>query len=308
MSSISPQTKPQDLWLFTPTGEPRGYIQPTSLKELWFHTGTRCNLSCPFCLEGSSPSNNRLQAPKLEDITPYIDEALGLGTEQFSFTGGEPMLIKDMVAILEYASKHKPCLVLTNGTDPLIKRLPALAKLVNAPHPISFRVSLDNHDATLHDKGRGQGEFQKAIIGLRKLHELGFSVSVARHIKDGEDTDKVEQAFADVFALNNIPKDLRIVAFPDFLPPGSLPNVPHISENCMTTYQTSEQRSHYMCASSKMMVKQDGKMNVYACTLVDDDLEYNLGSDLTESMQTRISMKHHRCYSCFAMGASCSEI
>ncbi len=38
-------------WRFTPDGDPRGYIQPQSLKELWFHTGTLCNLRCPFCLE-----------------------------------------------------------------------------------------------------------------------------------------------------------------------------------------------------------------------------------------------------------------
>lgn len=308
MTDTTVQPQSQDLWRITPTGEPRGYIQPSSLKELWFHTGTRCNLSCDFCLEGSSPSNGRLQAPKLEEVIPYIDEALSLGTQQFSFTGGEPMLIKDMVAILEYASEKQPCLVLTNGTDPLLKRLPALSKLVNAPHPISFRISLDSPNAQKHDEGRGKGEFQKAIIGLRRLHQLGFPVSVARHIEEQEDTAKIELAFAEVFALNNIPRDLRIVAFPDFLPPGSLPNVPHITEHCMTTYQTAEQRSHYMCASSKMMVKENGKMCIYACTLVDDDPEYNLGNDLTSSMQTRISMKHHRCYSCFAMGASCSEI
>ncbi len=295
-------------WYFTPEGEPRGYIQPSSLKELWFHTGTRCNLSCDFCLEGSSPSSKRLESPKLDDVTPYIDEALTLGTEQFSFTGGEPMLVKDMVGILAYASRFKPCLVLTNGTDPLLKRLDGLAKLVDEHHPISFRISLDYPDAQQHDRGRGKGEFQKAVIGMRKLHELGFNVSVARHMKEGEDTQGIEKQFADVFTLNNLPADTRIVAFPDFLPPGSLPNVPHISEHCMVTYQTQEQRQHYMCASSKMIVKQHGKMGVYACTLVDDDPDYNLGPNLTESLKQRISMKHHRCYSCFAMGASCSEL
>jgi hypothetical protein len=62
-----------------------------------------------------------------------------------------------------------------------------------------------------------------------------------------------------------------------------------------------------MCAFSKMVVKKNGNMRVYACTLVDDDEEYDLGSTLKESLKERISMKHHRCYSCFAYGASCSE-
>ena len=45
---------------FTAAGDPRGYIEPHALRELWFHTGTACNLACPFCLEGSKPGDSRL--------------------------------------------------------------------------------------------------------------------------------------------------------------------------------------------------------------------------------------------------------
>ena len=62
-----------------------------------------------------------------------------------------------------------------------------------------------------------------------------------------------------------------------------------------------------MCNFSKMVVKKNGSMGVYACTLVDDDSDYDLGSTLSESMKIRIMLRHHRCYSCFAFGASCSE-
>ena len=73
-------------WYLTPDHQKRGYIDPQRLKELWFHTGTACNLSCPFCLEGSAPGDKRLQLVKLADVTPFIDEAMALGVEQFSFT------------------------------------------------------------------------------------------------------------------------------------------------------------------------------------------------------------------------------
>ena len=62
-------------WLRTPKGDRRGYIQPQSLKELWFHTGTNCNLRCPFCLEGSQPGNNRIEFLTFDDVKPFIDEA-----------------------------------------------------------------------------------------------------------------------------------------------------------------------------------------------------------------------------------------
>ncbi len=294
-------------WLFTPSGESRGYIKPHSLKELWFHTGTRCNLSCDFCLEGSSPDSKRLQGPKLDEIKSFIQEGIKLGVEQFSFTGGEPFLLKDMVNILHHASEFAPCLVLTNGTEPLIKRLAELPELLNKPHAVSFRISLDSHDLGIHDEGRGKGSFNKALIGARKLHELGFNVSIARHMAKDENSAEVEQAYRDVFALNGLPESTRMVAFPDFLPPGSMPDVPHITKDCMTRYQTEEQRKAYMCASSKMVIKKSQQMQVYACTLVDDDEDYHLANTLSESMEQQISMKHHRCYSCFASGASCSE-
>ena len=49
-------------------------------------------------------------------------------------------------------------------------------------------------------------------------------------------------------------------------------------------------------------------MRVYACTLVDDDESYDLGGTLEESMTKRVMLHHHRCYSCFAFGSSCSEM
>ena len=295
-------------WQTTPLGDSRGYIEPHEIKELWFHTGTRCNLACDFCLEGSSPSDNRLQAPKFEETKVLIDEALELGVEQFSFTGGEPFLAKDIIKILDYASQHKPCLVLTNGTASPMKRLQSLIDLPGQRHSISFRVSLDFPNANQHDLGRGSGHFNEAVLGLKKLYQSGFSVSVARHMEKGENQADVERQYRSLFLLNDLPEDLNIVAFPDFLPPGSIADVPHITTHCMTTYQTAEQRQSYMCANSKMVIKKNGEMQVYACTLVDDDEDYYLGNTLRESMEQRVNLKHHRCYSCFAFGASCSEI
>lgn len=294
-------------WYFTKSGEPRGYIQPGKLKELWFHTGTRCNLGCDFCLEGASPSAKRLDVPKLAEVKPYIDQAVTMGIEKFSFTGGEPFLAKDIIQILDYASQHRPVLVLTNGTEPLLKRLDALTKLLVNPNPIALRVSLDTLDPAGHDAHRGQGTFAQALVGLKALHQKGFHISIARHMNKEEDSVAIEQGFRELFKLNGLPQDLAIVTFPDFLPPGSHPDVPDISEHCMTHYQNAASRAQFMCHFSKMVVKRDGKMQVYACTLVDDDPEYEMTGNLSECQTQKISMKHHRCYSCFMYGSSCSE-
>lgn len=294
-------------WTHTTQGDPRGYIDPHGLQELWFHTGTACNLSCPFCLEGSGPADKRLELVKLADLQPFIDEALGLGVEQFSFTGGEPFLAKDLIKILAYASEHRPCLVLTNATEPLQRRFEKLRPLLESAHPISFRVSLDYPDEKQHDAGRGAGNFRKALAGLKMLQDAGFHVSIARQMTEGEDRDAVNQAYAEILDRHGVVDDIPFVVFPDFSTPGATRDVPQVTSHCMTTYQSKESRGHFMCASSKMVVKKAGQMRVYACTLVDDDPEYDFGATLSESMAIRVSMKHHRCFSCFSYGSSCSE-
>ena len=294
-------------WLQTDDGQPRGYIEPESLQELWFHTGTNCNLSCPFCLEGSKPGDNRLQFISFDEVTPLIDEALELGVEKFSFTGGEPFLNPDMVRILDRALDHRPCLVLTNATEPLMNRIGEILPLIDKPNRLNLRVSLDHPDPVKHDESRGKGNFRKALRTLGRLHQIGFGVSIARLRGKNEDTDAVDRSYAPHLREVGLPEDLLIISFPDFMPPGSLPDVPQITEHCMTTYLNADQRAAFMCNFSKMVVKKNDAVGIYACTLVDDDADYDLGKTLAESMKPRVMMRHHRCYSCFAFGASCSE-
>jgi sulfatase maturation enzyme AslB (radical SAM superfamily) len=293
---------------FTAAGEPRGYIEPHALRELWFHTGTACNLACAFCLEGSKPGDGRLGRITLADAKPFIDEGAALNVEQFSFTGGEPFIVKDFVHILRYASQFRPCLVLTNGTAPMLKRLNQISALRAQPQPIAFRVSVDYPDRERHDAGRGAGTFEQSWAALQKLHTLGFKVSIARQMETGENAAAVAEAYAGLLAAHGLPRNTRLVGFPDFLLPGAHPEVPAITERCMTTYQSADTRRAFMCAFSKMVLKKAGRMRVFACTLVDDDPAYDLGGTLTETLGKRVTLQHHRCYSCFAYGSSCSEI
>ncbi len=240
-------------------------------------------------------------------MKPWIDEAVALGVRQFSFTGGEPFLVRDLIRILDYALERAPCLVLTNGVDAVTRRLVKLAALRARPHPLSLRVSIDWPDAARHDAGRGAGNFARAWDAVRRLHDAGFRVSIARQMPADEDRPAVEAAFRDHMLAAGVPADLNLVSFPDFGVPGSHVTVPHVTEHCMVTFQTEQSRREFMCAYSKMVVKKDGRMRVYACTLVDDDAAYDQGGSLAESLGTRVMLRHHRCFSCFKYGASCSE-
>jgi len=161
-----------DSWTHTRNGDPRGYIDANRLKELWIHTGTACNLACPFCLEGSHPGDGRIPGMKLSDVKPFIHEAIDMGVEQLSFTGGEPFVIRDFVNILDYASHHRPCFVLTNATEPLLKRRHQVLPLLDNPYPIHFRVSLDFPDRALFLTALVTTRIEVRVVLIRRWKEF----------------------------------------------------------------------------------------------------------------------------------------
>ena len=84
----------------TANGDSRGYVDPVELRELWLNTGTRCNLQCPTCFEGSSPKSDRLEQLSFADARVLIDEAVTMGVQRLCFTGGEPFVNRDFLKIL----------------------------------------------------------------------------------------------------------------------------------------------------------------------------------------------------------------
>ncbi len=123
----------------------------------------------------------------------------------------------------------------------------------------------------------------------------------------GENKVRVDEDFRALLGLHDIDPNINIVSFPDFMTPLSSADVPEITQGCMTKFQTEEDRQAYMCAFSKMLVKEKGQMKIYSCTLVDDDPKFGFIGTLKESIDRRVMLAHHRCYSCFSIGSSCSE-
>lgn len=290
------KTKNKEL-LYTANGDPRGYIESSELRELWFHTGTRCNLKCPSCFEKSSPQSDRLEQLSFKEVKNFIDEALSLNVQRFAFTGGEPFVNKDFVGMLDYALDLKPCLVLTNGTRPLMNVFAEISKFKFKPNKLFLRVSIDYPDEKEHDRNRGQGAYKYALKSLRKLYDIGFDISVAGRCASRK------KEYEDLLARHSISGEIPLVFFPELQ---NLGETPEITEHCMTTYKTATERRQFMCNDSKMVIKTKGKISLIPCTLVDDDESFNLGGVLKEAMSRRVILRHPRCYTCFSNGVRCS--
>ena len=273
-------------------------IRLSTFRELWIHTGTACNLECPFCLEGSKPGDTRLERVTLNDLKPYLDDAARRGVTRFCFTGGEPLIVKDIVKILSYALTLRPCLVLTNGTAPLIKRAHQLAALKSQPHALSFTVSIDSPDEARHDSQRGWGNFKRAIEGVKVLHRSGFAVSIAHHIEECP-PEETQARFRELLRKHDLPEHIGLAALPEFGRPNT-----SSEENPVKPEELTNRASDTLCAGSRMLLKRGGELRVYACALTDDDTRFDLGTSFDAALGTAVPLVHHRCRQCLRFGST----
>ncbi len=122
----------------------------------------RCNLKCFYCYV--DVFNRKMQDLSTEEIIRIIDILHANGTKIIVLLGGEPLLRKDIDAIIEHInSKGIICELITNGfgVDKWIKSLRLLD---------SVCVSLDGNEYP-NDLNRGSGAFRVATEAIRLLKE-----------------------------------------------------------------------------------------------------------------------------------------
>ena len=271
-----------------------------SFRDLWIHTGTACNLSCPFCHEGSSPGDSRLQALTAAEVLPLLTTAADSGVRRFILTGGEPLVLKGIQELLLAALQLRPVLVLTNGTAPWIRRSQQLVALRAAPHRLSFRVSLDTPDEAAHDAQRGLKNFRKAVEGLKLLHAAGFDTGITRQIQPGEDAALIAHRFRQVLRRHGLPDDLSVMALPQLGALGSAP--PDVGAGGAGS--DASPPCPPLCASGRMLIRRDGALKLTACALVDDDPAFDRAPALESALATPIDPVHRRCRLCLGGGVN----
>ncbi|MDQ3140556.1 MAG: radical SAM protein [Pseudomonadota bacterium] len=307
---VDPAARPLDPAKFrdrhvTAKGEPRAGVALERLDTLWINTGTLCNLACKSCYIESSPTNDALVYLTLAEVDAYLDEAESLGVREIGFTGGEPFMNRDMVAMLRSAlARGFDVLVLTNAMRPM-RRFddPLKAILLEHGDRLTMRVSLDHYSQAVHEAERGAGTWDKALDGLRWLSEHGFRIAVAGRMLADEREADVRAGYTRLFAATGIRADGGLVLFPEM---DASADVPEITTACWGILDVAPHAM--MCASSRMVIKRKGAAHpvVAACTLLPYDDQFVLGATLAEA-QGSVMLNHPHCARfCVLGGATCS--
>ena len=296
---------------WTAKGERRADIAFDGLDVLWFNTGTLCNITCAPCYIDSSPKNDRLAYLTLADVSRYLDEIDHSGSKprEIGFTGGEPFMNPDILAILEMTlARGYQLLVLTNAMRPMRRfdsQLRALKDRFGAQ--LGLRVSLDDPDAQVHDLERGHGSFDIACYGISFLSDHGFRLAIAGRAEMAGGQAQARTRFQALFAEQGWRLDAddptQLILFPEM---NATVDEPEITTACWDIL--GKNPKEIMCASSRMIVRRKGadQPTVLACTLIVDDPAFDLGPTLAGAARS-VGLNHQHCAKfCVLGGASCS--
>ncbi|MBU6472572.1 MAG: radical SAM protein [Alphaproteobacteria bacterium] len=295
----------------TARGEARASVALGRLQTLWFNTGTLCNIECGHCYIESSPRNDRLAYLSAAEVEGFLDEieAGGWPVREIGFTGGEPFMNPEILAMLEAAlGRGFAVLVLTNAMKPLRRFEAGLAALAaRYGERLTLRVSLDHYSEAVHDAERGGGSFAKTVEGIGWLAAHGLRLALAARHFTGESEAELRAGFAALIAAQGWAIDAadpaQLVIFPEM---DVTADVPEITTACWGILGKSPE--DVMCSSSRMVVKRKGAARpvVLACTLIAYDEQFELGATLAEANRP-VPLNHPHCAKfCVLGGASCS--
>ena len=161
-------------------------ISEPPLSYVYYAITDGCNLRCPYCYASSEKClPGELTTAESLDLVTQLAE---FGAEYIVFTGGEPMLRKDLFQVVEHANRSGlRSNIITNAT---MIRTPQLAQRF-AELFTAVTISVDGGSAETHDRTRGKGSFAKTYKALQLLNAAGVKPAI-NHIVTSNNVEELE--------------------------------------------------------------------------------------------------------------------
>jgi len=166
--------------------KPEIKISESPLNYVYYAITDGCNLRCPYCYASSERKlAGELSNSESRALLVQIAAAMA---KVVVFTGGEPMLRRDLFQLAEFAGElGLQCNIVTNGT--LIKTLDIAKRVAKLFKVVT--VSLDGATADEHDITRGRGTFSTTMKAIHLLNEAGVTPNI-NHIVTSDNVDRIE--------------------------------------------------------------------------------------------------------------------
>lgn len=137
---------------------------------MWIVTG-KCNLNCRHCYASPYRSEADLSSAESRRLARELADA---GVRHINFTGGEPLLRRDIFDLLKYCIElGLDVSVFTNMTLVNSEVAEKLARL-----EIFTLTSLDGHVREVFEAVRGAGTWERFLRGVRHARDAGVELHI----------------------------------------------------------------------------------------------------------------------------------
>lgn len=138
----------------------------------------RCDFACVYCMPpgGEEDHAERPELLSFEEIARLCRVLAGMGVNRIRFTGGEPLVRRDLVRLIELVERSAPGakLVMTSNGS----RLSELARPLRAAGLGGVNVSVDSLDAERFAQVTRGGKLSRVLAGVHAALDAGLAVKV----------------------------------------------------------------------------------------------------------------------------------
>jgi len=150
----------------------------------------RCDLRCVYCMKARPDFLPKSELLSLEELTVLCDAFIRRGVRKIRITGGEPLVRRDVVSLIEALGTRLPatgleeiCLT-TNATQ-----MPRFAERLARAGVRRVNISLDTLDANVFARLTRGGRLSDTLAGIEAAAAAGLQVKInAVALKGGNDT------------------------------------------------------------------------------------------------------------------------
>lgn len=239
----------------------------------------------------------------LEDVRGRLREAIPLGVREYYFTGGEPFMNPEMLAIIEAALAQGPVSVLTNGLLLTPERCRRLRKLSDASdYSLDIRISIDGYAPEDNDPIRGAGTFAKILAGIQNLADAGLNpvVTVTEACGEAATAEGRARFLAWMVSIGVVRPRLKVLSLFRIGAEEQRLRAYASWETLHGRHLTPDEAEKLQCSSCRMVTSK----GVYVCPILIDEPAARMGEGIAETLRP-FALKYAACFTCHEYGVTC---
>jgi cyclic pyranopterin phosphate synthase len=199
--------RPDDFDAISPLRDARGR-QYTYLR---LSVTDRCDLACVYCMPPSGEDEHAVRRDLLtfEEAARVVSVFAAAGIRRVRFTGGEPLVRKDIVRLVELVHRRtevEQLVMTTNAT-----RLSELARPLREAGLHGVNVSIDTLDADRFAEIARGGDLGRVLAGIHAALDVGLEVKLNTVPLRGRNDDELGRIVDFAWSLDAIPRFIELM-------------------------------------------------------------------------------------------------